>query len=252
MVLIKMDSSLTDQAGEDFEITFGGGLKLDPKKEYEIALLKASIWYSYYNVSSTYSNNTLRYSADGGSTFNNVVFDNGIYGIGDLNRVLNEKMKANGDYSVVNGVDTFNISILPNFQTLKVKVTVSNNYQLDLTTSSLRELLGFSSTIVTTTQEGTELADITRGVSSLVLKLSIVSGNSSFSNGTASNIIFSFVPNVSPGSINSIDVPYPIYVDINTRNYIDHMRFNLVDNQDRPVYLNGEHVFLLFDLREKK
>ena len=112
MVLIKMDSSLTNQPGEDFEITFGGGLKLDPKKEYEIALLKASIWYSYYNVSSTYSNNSLRYSADGGSTWNNVVFDNGIYGIGDLNRVLNEKMKANGDYSVVNGVDTFNISIL--------------------------------------------------------------------------------------------------------------------------------------------
>jgi len=246
-----MDSSTTNQPGEDFEISFSN-FQLQPSKEYEIALVKASIWYSYFNVSSEYGNNTLRYSADGGSTFNNVVLDNGIYGITDINRELNEKMKANGDYSVVNGVDTFNITISPNFQTLKVRITVSNNYQLDLTTSSLRELLGFSSTIVTTTQEGTELADITRGVNSLVLKLNLVDGNSSFSNGASSDIIYSFVPNVSPGSINAIDVQYPLYVKINTSNYIERIRFTLVDNQDRIVRLNGEPVFLLFDLREKK
>ena len=249
MVLVKMDSSLTTEQGEDFEITFDN-FELNKERTYEIALLKASIWYSYHNISSEFGNNQLRYRTSSSASWNNVNFDDGIYGVLDINTKLQSVMKTNGDFSVVSGVDNFNITISPNYQTLRVLVSVSGGYELDFTTSKLRELLGFTSIVVSSTQQGANAADITRGVNSLVLKNSLV--KNSYDNGASSNIIYSFVPNVSPGALMDITPNNPVYLDINETNNITRIRFQLQDNQNRIVKLNGEHVFLLFDIREKK
>jgi hypothetical protein len=249
MVLIKMDSSTTSQPGEDFEITFNN-FELDKNIEYEIALLKSSIWYSYHNISSEFSNNVLRYRTAPAASWNTVNFDNGIYSITDINNTLQAKMKADGNYSVVGGLDTFSISISPNYTTLRAVVSISGTYALDFTQSNLHELLGFTSIVVSTTQSGANNADITRGVNSLVIKNSLV--KNSYDNGLDSSIIFSFVPNVSPGALMDISPNVPIYLDINRRNHIESMRFTLHDNQNRLVKLNGEHTFSLYDLREKK
>jgi hypothetical protein len=159
-------------------------------------------------------------------------------------------MLSNGDYTVVSGVNTYNLTISPNYQTLKVNVAVSGGYELDFTTSKLRELLGFTSIVVTSTQSGANSADVTRGISSLVLKLSLV--KQSYDNGAASNILYSFVPNVGVGALMDISPPRPVYLDINEKHFVSRIRFTLHDNQNRLVKLNGEHVFLLFDIRVKK
>ena len=45
-------------------------LNLDISKNYEIALVSASMWYSWYNISnSQYSNASWRYSIDSGATW---------------------------------------------------------------------------------------------------------------------------------------------------------------------------------------
>ena len=110
----------------------------------------------------------------------------------DINDFLQQKMKSDGNYTVVNGVDVFDISITPNYTTLRAVVTVSNNYQLDFTTSNLRSLLGFASIIVSTSQSGSSQVDITRGVNSLVIKSDLV--KNSYDNGVASDILYSFSP----------------------------------------------------------
>jgi len=247
MVLIKLDSSKVSEEGEDFSINFNN-LELDNKYNYEVALVRSSIWYSYYNISSDFANNTLRYN--NGSVWKNVTFDEGIYSVGDINTFLQNTMKANGDSTVSNGVDVFSITLTPNFTTLKVDVTISNSYQLDFTTSLLRELLGFTSIIVSSSQSGANPADITRGINSLVIKNSLVT--ESYDNGASSDILYSFVPNVSPGSLINIEPVTLIYLPINTNNYIHNIRMTLHDNKGRLVKLNGEHVFYLLDIRKIK
>ena len=248
-MLISLESSQTNQPSHNFSVNYSN-FELDREKKYEIGLIQASIWYSWYNIDSDFNNNQLRYSADNGATFNTVSFDNGIYSVSAINETLQSAMKANGDYSVVNGVDTFNITISPNYTSGRVQVLISNNYQLDFTTSSLRELLGFSSIVITTTQEGAYLADLTRGVNSIQIHCSIAEG--SYSNSEASDIIYSFVPNSSPSSLINIQPTVPVYLPLNTTNHIQNIRIKITDQQQRILDLNGENTSFLLHLREVK
>ncbi len=244
MVLLKLDSSKVSQEGEDFTINFDN-LELNNKYDYEVALVRSSIWYSYHNISTDFGNNTLRYN--NGSVWKTVTFDNGIYSVSDIDTFLKNAMKANGDSGTSSGVDVFYIAITPNYTTLKCDVTISNNFQLDFTTSTLRELLGFTSVIATVSQSGANPADITRGINSLVIACDIVDG--SYDNGASSSILYSFVPNVSPGSLINTEPVQRVYLPINTNNYIHHIRMTLLDNKGRLVKLNGEHSFYLLDLK---
>ena len=248
-MLINLESSSTSQTSHNFVVNFSS-FELEPDTEYEIGLIQSSIWYSWYNISSAFGNNQLRYSPDGGANFYNVNFDDGIYSVSAINQKLQSVMKANNHYSVVNGIDTFNISITPNYTSGKVSVEVSNNYQLDFTTSTLRDLLGFTSLVVSTTQEGPYLADITRGVNQIQIHCSLAEG--SYSNSEASDILYAFVPNSSPSTLINIQPTFPVYVPINTRNNIQSIRMRITDQQQRILDLNGEQVSYLMELRKRK
>jgi hypothetical protein len=248
-MLINLESSSTSQTTHNFVVNFNS-FELDPESNYEIGLIQASIWYSWYNISSSFTNNQLRYSPNNGANFYNVVFDDGIYSVSAINQKLQSVMKANGHYSVVSGIDTFNITITPNYTSGKVNVEVSNNYQLDFTTSTLRDLLGFTSIVVSSTQEGTYLADITRGVNQIQVHSSLAEG--SYSNSEASDILYAFVPNSSPSTLIKIQPTFPVYLPINTRNNIQNIRMRITDQQQRTVDLNGEQVSYLIELRKIK
>lgn len=247
-MLINLESSGQSKT-HNFEIEFNN-FQLKRDKEYEIGLIQSSLWYSWYNVRSSFSNNQIRYSPDGGSTFYNVNFDDGIYSVSAINDKLHSVMKANNHFTIVAGVDTFNISITPNYTTGKVNVEVSNSYQLDFTTSLLRELLGFNSIIVSTTQEGNNLANITRDVNQIQIHCSIVNG--SYSNSSSSDIIYAFVPSSSPSSLIDIQPTFPVYLPINTRNNIQRIRMSITDQRNREIDLNGEQTSYLLELKEKK
>ena len=152
-MLINLESSGKPKT-HNFVVDFNN-FELDQDSDYEVGLIQASLWYSWYNISSAFGNNQLRYSPNSGTNLYDVDFDDGIYSVDAIEAKLHSVMKANNNYSVVNGIDTFNISIVPNYTSGKVRVEVSNNYQLDFTTSTLRDLLGFTSLVVSTTQEGT-------------------------------------------------------------------------------------------------
>ena len=248
-MLISLESSQTNQPSHNFLVNYSN-FELDGENEYEIGLIQGSIWYSWYNISSDFNNNQLRYSADNGSTFNTVTFDDGIYSVSAINDRLANSQKANNHYSVVNGIDTFNITISPNYTSGKVMVTVASGYQLDFTTSSLRDLLGFSSIVVTSTQEGAYLADITRGISAIQIHCSIAKG--SFTNSESSDIIYSFVPNSSPSSLINIQPTVPVYLPLNTTNHIQNIRIKITDQQQRALDLNGENTSFLLHLRKVK
>ena len=55
-------------------------LNLELDKNYEIALVSASLWYSYYNISdSQYDNGKWRYSIDNGATWIEHIIADGLY-----------------------------------------------------------------------------------------------------------------------------------------------------------------------------
>ena len=88
-MLISLESSQTNQPSHNFLVNYSN-FELDGENEYEIGLIQGSIWYSWYNISSEFNNNQLRYSADNGSTFNTVTFDDGIYSVNAINdRIAN-------------------------------------------------------------------------------------------------------------------------------------------------------------------
>ena len=94
--------------------------------------------------------------------------------------------------------------------------------------------------------ESTYKADITRGVDRVLIHCSIVGG--SYENSFESDVIYSFVPNVSPGSILDIQPFHPIYLPLKD-NVIRKIRVRITDQNDRLIDLNGQHVDYLLNIR---
>lgn len=62
-------SSLNCNKGpsHDFTTSFNPVMRLDPNRDYFVALDEIAMSYSWYNVSKSYENNTLKYSHDSGT-----------------------------------------------------------------------------------------------------------------------------------------------------------------------------------------
>ena len=72
-MLIKLDSSLTNQNAHNFEVTYNN-FELKKNTDYELGLVSSQFFYSFFNISAEKGNNNLRYgySTDGGASFTNV------------------------------------------------------------------------------------------------------------------------------------------------------------------------------------
>ena len=59
---------------DNFLIKFKPSLKLDPEKKHSLAIDRLTMTYSWYNIRSSYDNNTIKYSNDRGANWNTVTF----------------------------------------------------------------------------------------------------------------------------------------------------------------------------------
>ena len=250
MALIKLDSSATNGKPENFTTTFSNFL-LEKNVEYEVALISLSMNYSYPNVSSTNSNNTVEYSPNGGTNYYTVTIPDGNWSVTALNDHINGIMKANGHYNVVNSVDVFDVTISPNFNTGLVDITLTNSYYLRFTSSTFHNLLGFTSVTLTTTTSSTKAVDITNGITSLNIRCSIATGSID-ANGNNSDILFSFTPSVSPYSYITKNPTNPIYVPLNTHNQISQTTMRVTSNDNTDIDLRNEPVNYLLHIRKTK
>lgn len=250
--LLKLDSSILDnqQTSEDFTVTFNPPIILEGN--YEICLFQLNLWYSWYNISTIKSNNTFRYN--NGVTWETVNIPDGQYTLEQLNDLLHDVMKENGDFTIdAFGLEQYDIIIEPNFSTLRTNITLTNSYQLDLSTSNLYLLLGWESQIYnfTGSQDGVNVANINDDINSLLVHCDKINGNYTLSNNDASDVMFSFVPESIPGTNINITPNNLLYLPITTRaNVISSMRMYITDNLNRVVRLNGEPVTYMLHLRK--
>jgi len=260
-MLIKLDSSLTTQDAHNFEVTYSN-FELDRNTQYEAALVSSQFFYSFFNISSEFNNNNLRYqySTNGGTSYTNVDvnFDDGIYSISQINDKLASVLALNSHTVTQSGIVKYPIVISPNFSTLRCDSIINNSlvagtiFKLDFTTSnSLRSLLGYTSVVLSASGTGANFADITRGVTSLVIHSSIVKG--SYENSSQSDVLFSSQPNAAPGGLIEFKPSERVYLPLSTQNEISRIRMTLTDQQNRPVKINDVNgITYLLHLRAVK
>lgn len=253
VIALTLDSSkLNNVNSSNFTLNFPKGIQLqelmNQQKKYEIALITADLWYTWHKISSSYNNNQLRYH--NGTSWETVTLPNGNYQVSDINDYLHSVMKANGDYTVVGGEDVFDVNIVPNVVTIKVDIKLTNSYQIDLSVSSLNELLGFNSAIYNADVSSQNRVDITRGVNSLLIHCSLLS--SSYDNTQGSDIIYTFTPNTSRGSAIHVEPNNPIFLPMQTLDQIKTITMRITDQQNRDINFNGEAVTYFLNIRPSK
>jgi hypothetical protein len=173
------------------------------------------------NISATLGNQTLRYSKDSGSTYTTITIPQGSYSIDALNTTINSLISSSG--GIAN-----NIIITGNYSTLKIDITITSTYRLDLSVGNLYKLLGWNASIFSVSGSGTSLADLTNGIVSYSINSNIVSGSGSYLSGSQSQSLYSFVPNVTPGSLIDIIPNNLLFVPVNTKT-IGKLNVNISD-----------------------
>ena len=134
---------------EDFIIKFDPVLKLQNDMTHEIALDKVTMTYSWHNISEQYQNNQIKYSPDGGISWQTVKFVDGMYTYSDLNDYLHQYMKKKGHLTTDDKTgDKYHINLIIVLSTYKILIQIDNNYQLDVRNSKFGELIEFTEKIV--------------------------------------------------------------------------------------------------------
>ena len=244
-----------------FKTRFNPPIQLDKNKKYEIALVNLETYYSFPNINN--SNNYFCYSPDAGLTWYDIYIPEGSYDITDINQVIQQKMRQNSHYDVIN--DRGYITISVNTNTMKSVLTLENNYQVDFTKpKSISSLLGFNNLIYTQyskyrSLDANSISDVSHGIhesenvvnvmsiNSLLVNIDIISG--SYVNGTSQPTIYSFFPNVSPG-YKIVETPRNlVYLPI-TLDTIHSLETSLTDQNGAAIDNRGETLTMRFHVRE--
>ena len=234
MLLINLNSKETEN-GYAYDFTTQLNPNLNLGEEYsKVGLYGLQMWNSLPNISVSRNNQTFRYY-NGSSWSANLTIPQGSYSIPDINTKIQDLINSNG------GVGS-NITLLPNYNTLKCDIVLLNSYQLDLSIGNLHSLLGFDSQIVTSNKSGENLVDISNGITSYNVHCSLVNTSSSISKGSQSDVIYSFVPDVASGALINKEVMNIIYVKLNSQ-YLSQINIRITDQSNNTLYdLSNENV----------
>ena len=246
LLTLTSDDMRPGDTTDDFTILFSPPVPI--AGNWEIALESLSLWYSWYNISSDYGNQTFRYN--NGTAWKDITITPGLYTIDNINTFVQAQMLANGDNGTGPGGNIFYITLTPDFNTFKLLITISNSYQVDLTVGNLYQLFGFDQIIVTTTQEGTNNVNITNGVNRILFHADCVVG--SYKGPSASDVIYSFNADSAPSSLLQIKPNRPVYLPMNKSGYLFQVRLYVTDQLGRRVNLNGEELSTSMLLRRTR
>jgi len=237
-------SQLKPLLTHDFNVIYTN-LNLNPNKNYVLGLKSYSMWYSWFNVSAENNNNNFRFSIDNGATFIDAVLADGNYSLDDIQTSINNIVVNNS------GVSN-SIKFLPNYNTLRVELSLATNYQVDFTPSnSLRLLLGFNSQVYSAPfTSSPNIPNITNSVDALNINCSLLNSNNNLINNTPSQTLYQFVPQTSVGTNLSEQISQITFLPISNSGNINNMRFFITDQNLNILNLNGEHVSLSLVLKE--
>ena len=229
-------TGLTGQKTHDFTINYTH-LQLDPNKNYVLGLKNYSLWYSWFNVSAENNNNNFRYSRDSGASFSDLVIPDGNYSLDNLNTKLNSLIFTNG------GIKN-SIVFAPNYNTLRVELSLASGYQVDfIPNNSLKNILGFNAQIYSAPFTSAPFpANITNSVDAININCSLLNSSQNLLNDNPSQTLLQFVPSTSVGSNLAAQVSQITFLPITNSGNINSMRIFITDQNLNILNLNGENV----------
>ena len=243
LFISSLDGKNNDTQSHDFTVRFNPGIELDNNKNYQLALGSISMSYSWYNVSSDYNNNILKYSQDSGKTWHTITIPNGNFSYKQLNSYIQSVIVSNG-----HAKDGFKIKFVSAL--FKVLLTLKSGFQVDLKTGDFGKLLGFEKKIYTASGYSPKLPDITRKVDNVLIHTNLISDSNVSSNKL--DVIYKF-------SVDNLPLSYPFHIEprhlffnkINT-NRIREVRIYITDELNRPLDLNNVPISLVLVIQEVK
>ncbi len=243
MVLIRLTSNQREKS-HDFSTTFHNlRLDYDYTIDYEVALINASLYYNYHNISDNLNNNKFFYN--NGLLNRTITIPNGIYTFTQLISTIESGINEYNDQPT-------NLVITTSDITGKATITLANNYTVTFVGTDLHIIFGFDKNQVLNSNGafvGSHHADITNGVSSISINTSLT--NSSYENGKNSDVIYTCSLSAEPNSLVNITPAMPIYVKTNLHggDHVRNVRVSIEDNHNRKIDLNNETVSILLDLK---
>ena len=227
---------------DHFTVKFTPALDLPTNQKHSLALDQLSMTYSWHNITPEYNNNTVKYSHDGGKNWSTVKFSNGMFSYDDLNTFLADTIKQYAH-------DPKNITITFVLTTYKCLVELKNGYQLDLRGTKFGELIGFEPKIVTKTEYGTKLPNITNSIDALHIRTSAISD--SWVDGEKGDTL-------AVVTIANLKRSYPFHIQAHNKLFsplksprVSEMTVYVTDSLGRPVNLNGVDWNLTMILRSE-
>ena len=140
---------------------------------------------------------------------------------------------------------SINLTFIPS--TYRVLITLDGSYQLDLRGTDFGDFIGFDKKLVTKTEYGTRLPNITKSIDSLNINTTAI--KDSVVNGVNTNTI-AVIPtdNLTRSYPFTFEPRRQLYCPVSS-NYISEMRIYVTDSLGKPIDLHGIDWFMTLLLR---
>ena len=200
-----------------------------------------SIAFTWTNINSGYDNQRIAFSKDGGRTFTDIDFAQGVWDYQDLDHYIREKTKTvDGD-----GKEVYPITLTLDEPTFRVLITLEKDYRLDLTKSNFNRLIGFKKVVLSNERNvGSTAPNISEDTDVLNIHCDLISD--SLVDGQESDVIFSFGTGTLQSSYNFVLEPRRVLFNRVNKTHISSIRIYVTDGLRRPVHLN--HADTAFSL----
>ena len=147
------------------------------------------------------------------------------------------------------GEITYSINLTFFLSTYRVLITLEGQFQVDLRGTNFADLIGFEKKLVTSTEYGTKLPNITNSVDSLNINTTAI--KDSVVNGVNTNTI-AVIPteNLTRSYPFTFEPKRELYCPVSSNN-ISEIRVYITDSIGRSVDLNGIDWFITLILSSK-
>ena len=286
-IILKSSNIVDTNKNSTFEYPFPNSMKFE---NMEIALISASLYYSWFNISDDLNNRTFKYQYvnANGTTDVSLTLDQGLYEIGDLNKALQFSFIQEGLYLIDSAGDyVYYAEFLPNsvqnsvdINTYPIPTSLPSGYSQPTTSTGLgsggggfpsyssrpniilnsnfNNIMGYEANYETetsfpTTSTTIQTVSSTKAPnvnpnSSVLVEVNVVDNPY----GIPSNIIYAIVPNVSVGSLISVNPPEYAFVPIKNGFY-NNLRLRLLNKDTlEPLTINDGEITMILGIRERK
>jgi hypothetical protein len=276
--IVLKSENITDRTkNSTFEYNFPNSINF---KDMELALIQASMYYTWFNISDELGNRTFSYQYVVGTTTNTrtITLDEGLYEISDINKALQFDfinaglylVDSNGDNvyyaeflinSVLNSVDINTYAVPTSLPagytqpanwvgypttTYNVNVRMASNFNQIVGYASDFES-GLSSGVGTTLTFNSSVAPNVNPNSSVLVECNLIDNPY----GNPSGIIYAIVPNVRVGSLINIQPPEYAFNNIKDGVY-NNLRVRLLNKTTlTPLTIQDGEITLILGLKKK-